>query len=289
VIARAPMRSETKPALFSGASATRATTLPLMLGLLSFAAFAQGEGDQSAEELAKKLSNPIASLISVPFQGNYDDKIGPARAGHRFTLNIQPVIPVEINKEWNLISRTILPITDQHDIFPGAGNQSGIGDVVQSFFFSPKAPTADGWIWGAGPVLLLPTGSDDLLSARKWGAGPTGVALKQESGWTYGMLFNHIWSFAGDSDRSHVSSTFLQPFLAYTTKDAWTYGLNTESTYDWNAKQWSVPINASVAKLVRFGKQPVSLGLNARYWAESPDSAPHGWGIRFIVTFLFPA
>jgi len=267
----------------------RAATLTLLLALLPPAAFAQGEGGQSAEELAKKLSNPIASLISVPFQGNYDEKIGPARDGHRFTLNIQPVIPFDLNKDWNLISRTILPVTDQRDIFPGAGHQSGIGDVVQSFFFSPKAPTAGGWIWGAGPVLLLPTGSDDLLSARKWGAGPTAVLLRQESGWTYGGLFNHIWSFAGDSDRSRVSSTFLQPFLAYTTKDAWTFSLNAESTYDWNAKQWSVPINASVAKLVRFGKLPVSLGLNARYWADSPDSGPHGWGVRFVVTFLFPA
>jgi|SRR5579862_1390457 len=267
--------------------ATNFATLFLCLLLFPRGVCAQ-DVEQSAEELAKKLSNPIASLISVPLQGNYDDNIGPARDGRRFTLNIQPVIPIELNSDWNVISRTILPVTDQHDIFPGAGHQSGIGDVVQSFFFSPKAPTADGWIWGAGPVLLLPTGSDDLLSARKWGAGPTGVLLKQEAGWTYGALFNHIWSFAGDSDRSYVSSTFLQPFLAYTTKDAWTFGLNTESTYDWNARQWSVPINASVAKLVRFDKQPVSLGLNARYWAESPDAGPHGWGVRFIVTFLFP-
>jgi hypothetical protein len=250
---------------------------------------AQQAGADDAAELAKKLSNPVASLISVPLQANYDEKIGPAREGDRFTLNIQPVIPIELNKDWNVISRTILPITNQHDIFPGSGHQSGIGDIVQSLFFSPKAPTASGWIWGAGPVFLLPSGGDDLLSGRKWGAGPTAVALKQESGWTYGALFNHIWSFAGDSDRPNVNATFLQPFLSYTTKDAWTYGLNTESTYDWNAKQWTVPLNASVGKLVRFGKQPVSFTLNARYWADGPDSAPHGWGLRFVVTLLFPA
>ena len=166
--------------------------------------------------------------------------------------------------------------------------QFGLGDTVQSLFFSPKEPTSNGLIWGAGPALLLPTGTENLLSGRKWGAGPTAVLLKQDGPWTYGFLGNHIWSFAGDDNRSSISNTFLQPFLAYTTKDAWTYTINTESTYDWKAEQWSVPINAVVSKLTKFGKQPVSLGLGVRYWADSPDSGPHGWGVRLVVTFLFP-
>jgi hypothetical protein len=247
-----------------------------------------GLAQDDSVELAKKLSNPVAALISVPFQLNYDQDIGPGENGERWTLNIQPVVPIELNKDWNIISRTILPVVWQEDIYPGAGSQSGIGDIVQSVFFSPKAPTAGGWIWGAGPVFLLPTGSDDLLTADKWGAGPTGVVLKQSGPWTYGVLANHIWSFAGNSDRADVSTTFLQPFLSYTTPTAWTFSFNTESTYDWKNEQWSVPINAFVSKVTKIGSQLVMAGGGVRYWADSPASGPDGLGIRLVVTLLFP-
>jgi hypothetical protein len=247
----------------------------------------RGTAAVSDAELAKKLANPVAALISVPFQFNYDQNIGAARGGERWQLNIQPVLPVDLNPEWNLISRTILPVVWQDEIYPSAGRQSGIGDIVQSVFFSPKAPTAGGWIWGAGPVFLLPTGSDDMLTVKKWGVGPTGVALKQDGPWTYGLLANHIWSFAG-SGKQDVNATFVQPFVSYTTPTAWSFSLNTESTYDWEYEQWAVPINASVSKVTKVGGQLMSFGAGVRYWADGPEGGPHGWGFRLIVTLLFP-
>jgi len=230
----------------------------------------------------------VAALISVPLQLNYDQNIGPRDDGERWLLNIQPVVPIELTQEWNVISRTILPVIWQDDIAPGTGSQSGIGDIVQSAFFSPKDPTASGWIWGVGPVFLFPTGSDDLLTADKWGTGPTAVALKQQGAWTYGALVNHIWSFAGDDNRADVSTTLLQPFLSYTTPTAWTYALNTESTYDWEGEEWSVPVNAMISKVTKIGGQLVSFSGGIRYWVDSADSGPEGWGFRFMTVFLFP-
>ncbi|MFK5923019.1 MAG: transporter [Verrucomicrobiota bacterium] len=244
-----------------------------------------------SEALALKLANPIASLISVPFQNNFDFGSGPDGDGSKYLLNFQPVIPFDLNEDWNLITRTIIPYVYQNDVFGTSdnpsGSQSGLSDTVQSFWFSPKKPTSSGWVLGAGPVILYPTATNSLLGAEKWGSGPTAIALKQSGGWTYGALANQIWSFAGDNDRDEVNQIFLQPFLSFTTKQATTYALNTESTYQWETGQWLAPVNLMVSQLVKFGKQPVQFQVGGRWYAEGPDGGAE-WGLRFAVTLLFP-
>ena len=246
---------------------------------------AQPDPANEGQELAKKLSNPVASLISLPLQSNFDFGMGTG-SGWRYTLNIQPVLPIKLNAKWNLISRTILPIIHQGNVTGPNTSQSGLGDIVQSLFFSPNK--TEPFIWAVGPVVLIPTGTDKALGSQKWGLGPTALALKQKDGWTYGVLVNHIWSVAGKSNRSDVNATFIQPFLSYSTKDAWTYSINTESTYDWTSNSWAVPIHPFISKLVRFGKQPISFGGGLRCWVTTPNGGPEGCGLRIVVTALFP-
>ena len=258
-------------------------TLAASLTLLVPAAL---RADDDAD-LAKKLANPVAALISVPFQYNYDHNYGVSDDGSKHVVNIQPVVPISITDSLNIISRTILPVVDAHDV-PSGSSETGIGDVLQSFFISPKQPTSNGLIWGVGPALSLSTASEETLGSEKWSAGPTFVALKQEDGWTYGVLSNHLWSYAGVDYRQDVNATFIQPFLSYITETKTTFTLNTESTYDWEEDQWSVPINALVSQLFKIGDQPMQVSAGPRYWAETPDTGPEGWGARAVFTLLFP-
>lgn len=256
---------------------------------------------QDDADLAQQLTNPLADLISMPVQGNMDFGLGPG-GGHKLFTNIQPVIPFELNENWNLISRTILPVIDQQGINFASDRSDafGLGDVVQSLFFSPKDP--EPFIWGVGPVFLLPTATDNALGADQWGAGPTGVILKLDGPWTYGMLANHLWDFAGSSSSgsfvtlpdgrvvnsgNQVNLTFLQPFLSYTTSTATTFTVNSESTYNWTSHQWTVPINFQISQLVKIGKAPVSVYAGARWYPERPAFGPD-WGVRLGFTMLLP-
>jgi len=254
------------------------------------AGFAQTDGasGSSDADLAQELSNPLADLITVPVQVNYERNVGVRDDGWKLQTNIQPVIPIDWSADWNLITRTIVPVISQGDIAPGVGSQFGLGDINISLFFSPKEPTAGGLIWGVGPVFLMPTATDSLLGAKKWGVGPAAVALTSRGPWTMGMLANHIWSVAGDSDRPDISSTFMQPFAAYTTPDAWTISFQSETTYNRKSKKWSVPVNLGISKLVRWGRLPVSLQGGVGYWLESPDSGPEGFRFRFQANFVLP-
>jgi hypothetical protein len=244
--------------------------------------------EQDADALAKQLSNPVAALISVPLQFNWDTGLASNGLGDKYLLNFQPVIPIELTDKWNVISRTIVPFAAQSDVVPGDPHQSGLGDTTQSFFFSPKDPLPGGWIVGAGPALLLPTATDSALGNGKWGLGPTAVALKQTpSGWTYGVLWNHIWSIAGSKNRPDISSTFLQPFLAKGMGKGLTLNLNAESSYDWEGKHWVVPLNFTATQVMKLGTQLVSVGAGVRYYVETPPGGPN-WGLRIVFTLLYP-
>ncbi|MEL6767372.1 MAG: hypothetical protein AAFP17_09345 [Pseudomonadota bacterium] len=242
-------------------------------------------------DLAQTLQNPVANLISFPIQSNYDFNVGP-EDGIRSTTNVQPVIPVSISEDWNLISRTIVPIVYQNDVVPGEGAQFGLSDTLQSVFFSPKAPIESpigNVIWGAGPAIALPTSTDRLLGPGTFGLGPTGVVLAQQGPWTYGTLLNHVWGVAETRDDvPDVNNTFIQPFAAYTTSSAWTFSINTELNYNWTAEELSGPINFAVSKVVTVAEQPISLQGRLRWWAADTASSPEGLGFTLNATFLFP-
>jgi hypothetical protein len=246
----------------------------------------------SDADLAKQLSNPVASLVSVPLQFNWDQQVG-IDDDTRLTMNFQPVIPMGLNEDWNMILRWIMPYVAQPRLFDGGAPTSGLSDIVASVFFSPAKPGR--FIWGVGPVLLLPATADPLLGTGKWGAGPTFVILKQSGGWTYGALANHLWSYAGDdftggAARPDVNSTFIQPFVSYTTSTAVTYGLNLEASANWEAvdgDEWTVPMHLTATKLTAFGPFPMSIGGGIGIFTAAPGGRPD-WRVRFVATLLLP-
>ena len=240
-----------------------------------------------SEELAKKLSNPISDLVSVPFQFNWYQQVGTLELS-TFVLNVQPVIPLKINDDWNLILRIIVPFVGQPPLFDGDVSTFGVGDMTTSFFFSPKS--RNGLTWGLGPVFVTPSSYQPTIGSGHFSVGPTAVALQQTGKWTIGVLWNQVWSVAGDRRREDVNQMFLQPFVAYQATHTLTLTVTSETTGNWEAQgddRWTVPLLFQAAKLDKFGPFPASYQLGYAFFPLHPDLGPT-WNIRAAVVILLP-
>jgi hypothetical protein len=241
----------------------------------------------SESDLAKETQNPVSELISVPFESNFNFGVGP-NDDLQYILNVQPVVPFRLSEDWNLITRTIIPLIDQPELGPGVGDVFGLGDIQLSQFLSPAKSGA--LLWGIGPIFQFPTATDDALGSDKWSAGPTAAALTIRGPWVVGALVNHLWSFAGDDDRADVNQTLIQPIVNYNLPGGWFLSSVPYITANWETDgddRWTVPIGIGVGKVHRFGAQPVSLGLTPYYNVVRPDDAAE-WTLQFRINLLFP-
>jgi hypothetical protein len=262
----------------------------LMLTVFGIALASEGDGiiepgEDSTEELARAVQNPVASLISVPFQNNTNFNFGP-RDKTQNVMNIQPVVPFSLSEKWNLITRTILPIISQPAFTLNQNRKDGVGDTLFTAFFSPK--DSGSLIWGAGPAILIPTSTDDRLGAGEWGAGPGVVFLTIQGPWVVGSLFSNVWSFTGDSD---VNIFTWQPFVNYNLDGGWYLTTSPLITANWEADSdntWTVPVGGGFGRVFRVGQQNLNMQLQSFYNIEEPDDIGPEWSIRFQVQFLFP-
>ena len=248
---------------------------------------------KSTTELAKEIQNPIADLISFPFQDNANFNYGPLK-GTQDILNVQPVIPIHLNEDWNLITRTIFPLTWQPQLAPNSGATFGLSNVNLSLFMSPKEPF-HGIIWGVGPVIVPPTATSGKVGSNAWGAGPTAVALRMDGPWVYGAIVNNVWSFAGTSGPGGTGNAYnnflLQPFVNYNFGEGWYVNTALIMTSNWLApagQQWVVPVGAGVGRVIKlFDKLPINLQLGAYYNAVHPSQTGPSWQLRSQLTFIF--
>jgi len=263
------------------------------LGWLALAGMIAGaapvRAELSAEELAKLAQNPVGNLISVPFQNNTNLNFGPEKKTQNI-LNIQPVIPVSVNEDWNIITRTIVPVVSQPALYPGDDRTNGLGDTVFTAFLSPAKPGSV--IWGAGPVVQLPTNTDAQLGNRNWGMGLSGVVLHLEKGdpWVYGVLVNNIWSLSDSGTGGSYNNATIQPFLNYNLPGGLYLTSSPIITANWKAEdsqRWTVPLGGGVGKIFHIGKLPVNTQLSAYYNVVTPDDGAN-WQIRAQVQFMFP-
>ncbi|MGV6490426.1 hypothetical protein ACTUVK_001330 [Stenotrophomonas rhizophila] len=268
---------------------TRVAAVVLGVALLlawPAAVAAPATGSDSTDDIARKLADPGAALISVPFQYNYLGSVGPGDAFHNQQLKIQPVIPF-VGDNGKFILRPILPLSWNH--FPE--RKHGSGDLfVQGYYIPKTAAEARGTEIGFGAAALLDTASHDSLGTGKYSLGPAFILVHKTRTWTLGALANHVWSVAGDDDRDDVSSTSVQPFVTRNLPDGWSLSFTSETSYNWKAASgnaWTVPVGATVSKVLHLGHTPVSVGLGGFYNVDRPADASR-WTGRFIVTLVFP-
>ena len=255
------------------------------LPFTSLGQVAGGEGS-SADEIAHKLADPSAAIVSVPFQYNYLGEVGPGGDSHNEVLKIQPVIPF-VGEKGKFILRPILPLLSNQ--FPA--DESGVGDLLVQGYYIPNREGATVET-GFGPVVAFNTASDDTLGAGKWSIGPAFVFVHKTADrkWTLSALVNHLWSVAGDNDRPDVSQTSLQPIVARSFPHSWTMTFSSESSYNWHADSgdaWTVPLGVNVSKVLKLGGHPVSFGLGGFYDVERAELA-NKWSVRLTATLVIP-
>ncbi|MFA6430814.1 MAG: transporter [Candidatus Margulisiibacteriota bacterium] len=247
---------------------------------------AEVAGETNSEHLAKQLQNPVASLISIPFQNNFESGLGPAKDGNRYTLRVQPVVPATFNKDWNLITRPIFSYINQQNVI-GATRQNAISDTQIEMFFTPKTVREGDMLWGLGPVFLLPTAAEASLGTEKWGIGPSACILKQEGHLTIGMLATHLWSIAGNNSRSNISLSYLQPFISHSNNVGTSINFSSETNYDWMNGQATIPLIFGASQIVPMLGHYFSFSLSGIYNLQSSTNTSP-WGGRAVVTLLLP-
>jgi hypothetical protein len=270
----------TKPAAKAKASPKAASAEPA-----KGAAPGEGSGGaDSTDKLREAAQNPVANLISVPFQNNTNFGYGPYSRTQN-VLNIQPVIPFKLTPEWNLITRWVTPVLWQPRLSPVLGGETGLGNIQPSFFLSPAEPGKI--IWGVGPVLWLPTATDKTLGVNKWGGGPSAVVLRIDGPWVFGALVNNVWA---GTQNQRVNQMLIQPFLNYNLPHGWYLTTSPVITANWLAAQsdrWTVPVGGGVGRLFKVGKLPINAQVQGFYNVVKPDSGPN-WTLRFQIQALFP-
>lgn len=265
------------------------SSLALTLALTFMASHSLAEG-LSAEQLARIAQNPLANVISVPFQYNANFEVGPLKR-RQDILNIQPVVPFAVNDEWTVITRTIIPLIRQPEFFRGQGAQSGVGDIQFSAFLSPGKPSAGGLIWGAGAVVQTPTDSNGLGN-KNWGLGPTFAVLKIEPNnpWVIGVLVNNVTALTSGERGGKYNKFLLQPILSYNLPGGTYIHSVPIITANWEAasgQTWTVPVGMGVGHIFHFGPAPVNTQVGMYYNAVRPDNAAR-WQVRAQVQFMFP-